>query len=67
MHTDKLTTKCHLCAYLPAGWLYVQDLGLAIRNCEGAKTLNIRCFVAKTHLSQFTRFYQITNVPFLPV
>ena len=37
MHTDKLTTKCHLCAYLPAGWLYVQDLGLASHDCEGSQ------------------------------
>ena len=53
MNTDKLSTKCHLCAYLQAGWLNVQDLGLAIRNCEGAKTLNIniRCFTKEMHLS----------------
>ena len=32
-----------------------------------AETLNIRSIVAKTHLSQFTLFFQTTNVPFLPV
>ena len=32
-----------------------------------AKTLNIRSFVAKTHLSRFMLFFQTTNVPFLPV
>ena len=29
MHTDKLTTKCHLCAYLQAGLHNVQELALA--------------------------------------
>ena len=37
MHTDKLTTKCHLCAYLQARWLNVQDLGLATHDIEGSQ------------------------------
>ena len=37
MHTNKLTTKCHLCVYLQAGWLNVQDLGLAIHHSEGSQ------------------------------
>ena len=32
MHTYKLTTKCHLCAYLYALWPNVWDLGLAIHD-----------------------------------
>ena len=31
-----------------------------------AKTPNIRCFVAKTHLSQFTRFFRQQMSPFYP-
>ena len=37
MHTEKLSTKCNLCAYLQAGGLSVQDLGLAIHNIEGSR------------------------------
>ena len=36
LHTDKLSIKCHLWAYLKAGWLNVQDLGPAIHNSEGS-------------------------------
>ena len=37
MHTDKLTTTCHLCAYLYALWLNLWDLGLAIHDSEGSQ------------------------------
>ena len=34
MHTYKLTTKCHFCAYLYALWLDMWDMGLAIHVVE---------------------------------
>ena len=37
MHTYKLTTKCHLCAYLYAMWLNVWDMGLAIHDSRGSQ------------------------------
>ena len=37
MHTDKFSTTCHICAYLPARWLNVQDLGLASHDSEGSE------------------------------
>ena len=37
MHTDKLSTKCHLCAYLQAGWLNMRVLGLVIHDSKGSQ------------------------------
>ena len=37
MHTDKFSITCHICAYLPARWLNVQDLGLASHDSEGSQ------------------------------
>ena len=36
MHTYKLTTKCHLCAYLYALGLNMWDMGLAIHDSRGS-------------------------------
>ena len=56
MHNDKLTRKYHICLHIhKLGGLMSRILGLQGRIPTIAKTPNIRCFVAKSHLSRFFR------------
>ena len=48
-------------------WDWQSTIVKDLNDSQDLKTPNIRCFVAKTHLSRFTRFIQTTNVRFLPV
>ena len=44
-----------------------ESCAVSQKNRISSPAPNIRCFVAKTHLLRFTRFFQTTNVRFLPV
>ena len=46
-------------------WRSTRAKDLKLRFSTIAKTPNIRCFVAKSHLSRFACFFQTTNVCFL--
>ena len=69
MHTYKLTTKCHFCAYLYALWLDMWDMGLAIHVVEDLNESQDpkHFFYSRAPLRFLRNCLQLSKVFFIPM
>ena len=72
MHPDKLSTTCHLCAYLQAGW--VNDMcriwdwqSTIVKDLNDNPDPKHTRFCRKNAFVTIYTFFQTTHVPFWPV